>query len=149
MERAAIAGSAPDNAGYRRVGAADPATPVEVAIVLRGSDPTEAEDLLAGRYDYSKRAPAGADPSSLQAVESLARAHGLTIVDSSAAERRVTVRGTAAQMGEVFGTNLSWFESAGGRKYLSYEGAITVPAEIAPNVLAVLGLDQRPVAAPR
>ena len=131
----------------RRLVAADPATPVQATIVLRADDSTAAS-LLSGQYDPAKHAPAGADPASLEAVESLARDQGLTVVESSAAERRVEVRGTASQMHRAFGTNLEWFESADGRRHLSYEGDVTLPAEIAPHVLAVLGLDQRPAAKP-
>ena len=148
MTRAAIIGSAPDQSGYRRLSAADPATPVQATIVLRQGDSTAAADLLSGRYDPAKR-PAGADPASLETVESLVREHGLTVVESSAVERRVAIRGTADQMSQLFGTNLEWFESTDGQRHLSYQGDITMPAEIAPKVLAVLGLDQRPAAKPR
>jgi kumamolisin len=149
VARAAISGSAPDHAGYRRLAAADPATPVQAAIILRGSDPSAAADLLSGRYDSAKRPPPGADPASLQTIESFARDHGLTVVESNAAERTVTLRGTADQMNKAFGTNLEWFQSADGTRHLSYEGDLTIPAEIAPRVLAVLGLDQGPAAKSR
>jgi kumamolisin len=148
MARAAIAGSAPDQAGYRRLSAADPATPVQATIVLR-SDDSNAASLLSGHYDRAKQASTGADSSSLDAVVSFVRDHGLTVVESSAAERRVVVRGTAAQMKQAFGTTLEWFESADGQRHLSYEGDLTVPTEIASRILAVLGLDQRPAAKPR
>jgi Pro-kumamolisin, activation domain len=148
MVRAAIAGSAPDHAGYRPLTGADPATPVQATIVLRADDSTAA-GLLSGQYDPAKQAPAGADSSSIEAVESFVRNHGLTVVESNAAERSVVVRGTADQMKQAFGTNLEWFESADGQRHLSYEGDVTLPAEIAPRVLAVLGLDQRPAAKSR
>ena len=61
----------------------------------------------------------------------------------------VSVRGTAAQMSRAFGATLHLFESPDGNRHLSYEGNLTIPAEIAPHVIAVPGLDQRPVAAPR
>lgn len=148
MERVAITGSSPDQAGYRRLAAADLGTPAQATIVLRRDDSTAAR-LLSGQYDPAEHDPGSADQASLEAVESLARDHGLTIVESSAAERSVAVRGTAGQMKQAFGTQLEWFESPDGQRHLSYEGDITLPAEIAPRVLAVLGLDQRPVAKPR
>jgi kumamolisin len=147
MARAAIAGSAPDHAGYRRLAAADPATPIQATIVLR-SDSNPA-GLLSGQYFPAKQTPVGADSSSIEAVEAFVRNHGLTIVESNAAERRVAVYGTADQMKQAFGTNLVWFESGDGQRHLSYEGDVTLPAEIAPHVIAVLGLDQRPLANPR
>jgi kumamolisin len=147
MERAAIAGSAPDHAGYRRIAAADPATPVQATIVLRSN--STPVGLLSGQYDPARQAPTGADSSSIEAVKAFVRNYGLTVVESSAAERRVVVRGTADQMKQTFGTNLEWFESGDGQRHLSYEGDLTLPAEIGPRVLAVLGLDQRPLANPR
>ena len=149
MRREAIIGSAPDHAGYRRLTAVDPATPVQATIVLRRDDPTAARDLLSGHYDAATNAPAGADAGVLEAVESFARTHGLTVVASNGAEGRVAVRGTADQMSQAFGATLAWFESADGHRHLSYEGEITLPSELAPHVLAVLGLDQRPAAKPR
>src|SRR6476620_8631137 len=131
MERAAIIGSAPDHTGYRRLAAADPATPVEATIVLRGVEATEADDLLSGHYDATTRAPAGPDAGGLAAVEAFARSHELTVVASNPAEGRVAVRGTAGQMAESFGTTLAWFESADGHRYLIYEGDITLPSELA------------------
>jgi len=148
MARAAIAGSAPDHAGYRRLAAADPATPVQTTIVLRADD-SSAASLLSGRYDPTQQVPAGADSSSIEAVKCFVRNCGLTVVESNAAEHSVVIRGTADQMKQAFGTNLEWFESADGQRYLSYEGDITLPAEIAPHVLAMLGLDQRPAEKPR
>lgn len=149
MARAAIDGSAPDHAGERRVTEADPAAPMVASIVLRGGDPSAAADLLAGNYDAASRAPAGPDPASIQSVESFAHDHGLTVTAPGADGHTVSVRGTAAQMSRAFGATLHWFESPGGDRHLSYEGSLTIPVEIAPHVIAVLGLDQRPVAAPR
>ena len=148
MMRGAIAGSAPNHAGYRLLIAADPATPVEATIVLRGDD-SIAASLLSGTYDPSKRTAAGADPASFAAVESFVAENGLAILESSAAERRVAVRGTADQMNRAFGTKLEWFEAADGQRYLSHKGDVSLPAEIAPRVLAVLGLNQLPIARPR
>jgi kumamolisin len=147
MARVAIAGSAPDHAGYRRLTAADPATPVQATIVLRSdSNPV---GLLSGQYDPAKHAPPGSDSSSIEAVDAFVRNYGLTVVESNASERRVVVGGTADQMKQTFGANLEWFESGDGHRHLSYEGDLTLPVEIAPRVLAVLGLDQRPLANPR
>src|SRR5262245_33781346 len=142
MRRAALIGSAPDHAGVRRLTAADPATALEATIVLRAADAAAAHDLLTGTHDEAPRAATGATANALDAVTSFARAHRLTVVESSRAERRVVVRGTADRFGEAFGTTLAWFETADGHRRLSYDGALTLPAELIPHVLAVLGLDQ-------
>jgi kumamolisin len=149
MRRAARIGSAPDHAGAHRLTAVDPATPLEATIVLRAADATAAPDLLTGGLDEAPRAATGANANALEAVAAFARAHGLTVVESSRAERRVVVRGAAVQFGEAFGTTLAWFETGDGHRHLSYDGALTLPAELIPYVLAVLGLDQRSTARPR
>ena len=144
MARSGIGGSAPEVRGYRRLTAADPNTAIQVTIVLRDSNPQLADDLLSGRYDPAKHGPPGADAKTVQEVEDFVRSHGLAIVESN--PRNVVIRGSAAQMRDVFGAELDWFESPSGERFLSYEGELSLPAEIAPDVIAVLGLDQRPIA---
>jgi kumamolisin len=146
MERAAIAGSAPDHAGYRREGAADPAIPVRVSIVLRPRNSADAAALLSGKYDSSAREAPGADAEGIAAVEAFARACGLTVEQSDAAERTVVVSGPSAAIGKAFGITMGRFVSPDGASHLSYDGEISLPANIAPRVLAVLGLDGRQVA---
>ncbi|HEX4275857.1 MAG TPA: protease pro-enzyme activation domain-containing protein [Bryobacteraceae bacterium] len=146
MERTAIPGSAPDHAGYRRDGAADPATRMRVTVVLRlHDDPSVAAALLSGKYDASAHAPSVVDEEGKAAVEAFARANGLAVEESDASMRRVVVAGTADQMSRAFGVAIGQFTSSAGT-CLSYDGAITLPPSVAGYVLAVLGLDTRPVA---
>jgi kumamolisin len=149
MARAAIAGSAPDHTGYRREGAADPAMRVRVTIVLRPADSNAAADLLSGKYDSATRAASGASEGAMAAVEEFARENGLSIEESDPAARTIVVSGSANQMSRAFGVSLGQFVSPDGARHLSYEGSITLPTQIAEHVLAVLGLDTRPVARSR
>jgi kumamolisin len=149
MERAAIPGSAPDHAGYRREGAADPDAPVRATIVLRPADSAVAAELLSGRYDPAAHTATGAGAGAIAAVDGFARANGLTVEESDAAGRRVVVSGPSNRMGAAFGVSFSQFVSPDGARYLSHDGAVSLPSEISPYVLAVLGLDTRPVARPR
>jgi kumamolisin len=87
-----------------------------------------------------------ADPADLEAVRAFARDNGLKILAESAEARTVRVDGTVAQVGKAFGVEIEWRIDEQGRKYLSYRGALTVPAQLNGVVEAVLGLDQRPVA---
>src|SRR5690348_14915541 len=107
MPRAPLAGSTPDHAVSRRVEAVDPATVMQATIVLRAEASTTASDLLAGTYDSSTHIPAAVDARVLDAVSSFVRAHGLTVVESDGAERRVMVRGPASLMGRAFGVTLA------------------------------------------
>jgi hypothetical protein len=88
----------------------------------------------------------GADPADLAEVRAFARDNGLKILAENAEARTVRVDGTVAQVGKAFGVDIHWRIDEQGRKYLSYRGALTVPAQLNGIVEAVLGLDQRPVA---
>ena len=145
MQRLAIAGSAPDHAGYRRTGDADPETRLQATIVLRPRDSGVAEALLSGRYDPSRDAPKP-DEIAPAAVEAFANKNGLTVEESDPAGRRVVVAGPLSRMSQAFDVRFSRFVSPDGAKYIGYDGPISVPADIAPLILAVLGLDTRPVA---
>ena len=57
------------------------------------------------------------------------------------AARTVKVEGAATDFNRAFGIDLSSFGN-----YVSYSGPITVPESLASVVVAVLGLDNRPVA---
>ncbi len=75
------------------------------------------------------------------AVEAFAREFGLRVTEADAAKRTVKVSGTPQQLGEAFGVKLA---KAGG--YVTYQGPLSVPEDLAGLVMAVLGLDNRPVA---
>jgi kumamolisin len=89
----------------------------------------------------------GADPADIAKVEAFAKAHGLVVVESSAARRSVFLSGTAADFAKAFGTTIEQYEHDGGT-YRGRSGELTVPAELAPIVEGVFGIDNRPVAKP-
>lgn len=133
-----------------RLRAADPGEMVQVTVVLRhrsGGD--MAQQLLSGgkpglsREEYA--ASAGADPADIARIEQFARGHGLQVVESNAAERRVVLSGTVAAMNSAFSVDLGIYQTPQG-VHRSYEGAPSLPPGLAPIVAAVLGLDNRPVA---
>jgi kumamolisin len=78
-------------------------------------------------------------------VTAFAAAQGLTILEADRARRSVRVAGRVAQMEAAFGAWLRLCES-GGREYICYEGTLSIPAKLEGIIVAVLGLDQRPVA---
>jgi kumamolisin len=89
----------------------------------------------------------GAPPSCIDMVKAFAHEYGLTIVESSQQRRAVVLSGPAENMQEAFDTKLSYFDAPGGR-YRGRTGEIMIPKELHGPVLAVLGLDNRPVAKP-
>jgi len=140
----------------RAVGAADPTERIEVTVVLRPR--TTGEGVAAAlsaqlphEQQYLSRtelaAARGAAPEDVAQVEAFARAHGLEVVATSSARRSVVLAGTVAAFSAAFGVELQQYEHPGGT-YRGRTGAIHVPEELVPIVQAVLGLDDRPQAAP-
>jgi kumamolisin len=68
-------------------------------------------------------------------------------VETNSARRSVVLAGTIAAFSAAFGVELQQYEHPGGA-YRGRTGAIHVPEELVPIVQAVLGLDDRPQAAP-
>jgi Pro-kumamolisin, activation domain len=142
--RAEIAGSDPKHAGEQTETALEGGHPLTATIVLRHK-PQSADleqRLFAG--DPVGHGDASADPEDVAAVKAFARQFGLQIVSADAAKRSVKVAGTAAAFQRAFDIKLGRFGD-----YVSYRGPLTVPESLAPVILAVLGLDTRPVASPR
>jgi kumamolisin len=108
-----------------------------VDAILRGEAPALSREEAATSM--------GADPADLDRVTAFAAAEELTVLEVSPARRSVRVAGTVAQMEAAFGTRLRSCE-IDGRVYVCYEGVLSVPAELARIIEAVLGLDQRPAA---
>jgi kumamolisin len=119
---------------------------VHVTAVLRSSiDAKEASQL--DREAYSERA--GAAPEAVEAVAAFAREHGLTVVERDRRRRSVVLAGPAQAIAAAFGASLATFQVAEhGISFRGRTGPITLPDDVAPHVIAVLGLDSRPVAKP-
>jgi kumamolisin len=87
----------------------------------------------------------GATAEDLDLVKKFARKYKLNIVRESAARRTVIVAGTVADMNRAFGVSLKTYAYADGT-YRGRTGPVQVPADIAPVIEGVFGLDNRPVA---
>ena len=92
-------------------------------------------------------ARAGSTQADVDQVVRFAQAHGLAVVQASAAERRVQLAGNAADFGAAFGTALHEYTAPQGT-YRGRVGPLTVPAPLAGIIEGVFGLDNRPQADP-
>ena len=127
---------------------------IRVSVILRrkgGANPAvpagDAAHLSLSHEEYESKH--GADPSDIAAVEQFAHEAGLTVVEESAAKRRVVLTGTAAQMQAAFGAELVCYKAeATGCTYRGRTGTLSIPTALKGIVLSVLGLDTRPVAKP-
>jgi kumamolisin len=128
---------------------ADEIVTVTVVLRRRGDHPPIAVDSDSGamhaREEYG--VTHGADPNDLQAIEAFAHEHNLTVSDRDAARRSIHVSGTADAIQQAFGTQLQ-HHKVGSATYRTRTGSLSVPTSVHPAVLAVLGLDNRPVAKP-
>ena len=151
--RTELPGSAvKERPGDEWIGPADPEREVTVTISLRR--PTSAlpmgEALLSGTYKPQSReateAALAANPKDMEAVRIFAEHYGLTVASEDPASWLVRVGGTVKNLEAAFGVKTGWVQDPAGNRYLSYRGAITLPESLAPAVISVLGLDQRPAA---
>ncbi len=103
----------------------------------------------------------GATQADLDAVAAFIATHGMTVLESHAGRRTVSVQGTAEQMNTAFSIQLNRYEAplpkparatqAGTmeepavemRIYHGFEGTVHLPAELEGVVTAVIGLDNR------
>ncbi|MFC7483809.1 protease pro-enzyme activation domain-containing protein [Luedemannella flava] len=90
----------------------------------------------------------GADPDDIAAIERFAATQGLEVTDVRPAARSVGLRGPAEAMSRAFGVDLVDYEIPGGA-FRGRVGVVRLPADLAPAVVAVLGLDDRPQASPQ
>ena len=149
----------------RVVGPADPAESFKVTIVLRRRPdgppvPDFAYYLNTPRYQRRRLSPEdfaaryGASDEDIARVVEFVTKHGLRVAGTNAAARSVVAEGTVAQMSEAFGVTLQTYEHEVTRRadedpiteaYRGRDGLIHAPADVAPAVVGVFGLDNRRV----
>jgi kumamolisin len=119
---------------------------IEVSVILapkkRAASPVGGGAILS-RQEFA--AEHGADSGAIEKVKEFAASNGLSVGEVSAARRTVKLEGTAAAMRTAFGVQLDRYEH-NGHQYRARTGSIHLPADLAPLVEAVLGLDDRPQA---
>jgi kumamolisin len=87
----------------------------------------------------------GADQGAIDKVKQFAQENGLTVEGVSVERRTITLKGTAENMIRAFEVKLERYQYE-GHPYRARTGGIKLPADLAPVVEAVLGLDTRPQA---
>ena len=140
----------------RAAGALDESETITVTLVLRRraavpsalvtGPETVTHDELDTRY--------GADPDDIARVTSVLGDLGLTVTETHQGSRRLKMSGTVGAMSRAFGTTLTLVTSPrpdgiGTVQHRYRSGGLSVPAELAGIVTAVLGLDDRPQARPQ
>jgi kumamolisin len=144
--------------GARRVADASPKERLTVSVLLRrGSEPGAFPDLHElGSTPPNERkhltrkqfeARHGAKKADIAKVRAFAKRYGLQVASASPGRRTVVLKGTVQAFNRAFGVKLATYKHPEGT-YRGREGTLTLPAELAPVVEGVFGLDNRPQAKP-
>jgi kumamolisin len=148
--------------GATRVGKAASDRNIRVSVILKRKTPLDIAALKGRQLSRDEYAATyGASQQDFDAVQAFSVACGLTVdkKNSSLLRRRVELRGTVDAFNRAFGVELSDYEPTGpsrprgainrGGRFHAIVGIVTVPANLASRIEAVLGLDNRPIATPK
>lgn len=130
----------------KRIGDVPAETPVHLTIVLKPHSPVDMTHPVMSRADYGKRH--GTSQAVIDRLIQYAEGHGLKVEHADPATHMVRLSGTYAQANSAFEPEGSGLYDMDGQKIIAREGHLAVPADLAEHVVAVMGLDQRPVAQP-
>jgi kumamolisin len=81
-------------------------------------------------------------------VGAFAKQHGLKVVEADPAKHAVRLEGTYGQAEAAFQPEDLGMYRIKGRDVVARSGHLSVPDELAQDVVAVMGFDERPVAKP-
>ena len=128
----------------RYLGACANDEPMDVTLVLRRRQPLERPIPRVRRADFAARY--GADPVDVERVRAFGAKHGMQEKACDMACRTLHWHGSAQSLQQAFGVKLGRYEMSPGGA--SFVGSAQEPVLPDPAVIAVLGLDRRPVAHP-
>lgn len=139
--------------GSQAVGPIQKDEKIRVTLILRRNGANPAPPTGTGVRQHLSReefaARHGANASDVALVEKFAHEFQLTVVESSLPKRRVVLLGTAESMTKAFGAELACYRiEKTGHDFRGRTGFLSIPAELEGVVVAVLGLDTRPIAKP-
>jgi kumamolisin len=155
--RVTLAGSARTPLdGARLSGPADPAEQLELTLITRraASLPAATAGGPARMSRHELRQAYGSAPADQDLVGRVLTGldPAIEVTSADAGSRRMTLAGPAGVLARAFGTELSMATSQGpGGVAVTHryrDGSLEIPAELDGILVAVLGLDSRPQAAP-
>ncbi|MGH8155150.1 MAG: S53 family peptidase, partial [Rhodanobacteraceae bacterium] len=118
--------------------------PCEVTLVLRRRQPLDPSSTPVPRAEFA--AKYGADPADVERLRAFAGQHAMQELGCDMACRTLHWRGTGRSMQQAFGVRLGRYcMLPGGATFM---GCQRPPVAPDPAVIAVLGLDHRPIAHP-
>jgi kumamolisin len=136
--------------GAKLIGKTKAEDRLEVTVLLRARKPLPSLEQLCAQnatpltHDEF-REQHGADTADIEKVEAFAAEHGLSVTQTSRAQRTLRLSGTVAEMKAAFGVTLNNYQ-VGKTRFRGRKGGILVPKELAGIIEGVFGLDNRPQA---
>ena len=134
------------SAEARYIGPHDPQADVDVTVVFRHASAPQPDAwprAAMSRDEFQQKH--GADPAAVERLRDFGRKHGMRETGCQMARRTLHWRGTAQGMRDAFGVELGQYEMSDGKRFVGCTKAPQLPD---PSVIAILGLDRRPVARP-
>ncbi len=139
--------------GSKNLGQYDLKEKIEVRLTLRRQHEAELRQQV-NKLELGEEIPPldrktfaqlySTSPEDLSKVRAFASEHGLEMVKENPVASSVILRGTVAQLQEVFEVKLSRYEHPKGGYYRGRTGTVYIPEELRDIVTAVLGMDSRP-----
>jgi kumamolisin len=142
--------------GAQDVGPVDPSQRIEVSVLVRRASASAKSSAFAKmaaqlprdrkyltREEFARQH--GAAKSDMEKVAEFAKQYGLQVSSEDAATRTVKLSGTIQQFQDAFAANLRRYQHESG-DFRCRTGTLTVPADLAPIIEGVFGLDNRPQA---
>jgi kumamolisin len=134
----------------QRVSDVDAERPIRLTVVLKPGASVEplahqAQPVMS-RSEYRTRH--GTHQAVLDRVVAYAKQHGLRVIEADAAKHAVRLEGTYGQACAAFQPEELGVYHIDGRDVVARGGHLFVPDDLAQDVVAVMGFDQRPVAKP-
>jgi kumamolisin len=120
---------------------------IQLTLILRRKSEAPEPDASGNHLSHDALAQLhGADPADIQAVKDFVHAHHWSVVSINQAARSVTISGWLGDLAGIFSADLE-LRQVGEKIIRTRQGYLHVPAALDGRVIAVLGFDQRPVAA--
>ncbi len=133
-----------------RLGDVDPSAKVQLTIVLHPAAPLDAATHAGtpGITRETYRALHATPEDAIARVRKIAKQFGLSVAHADASAHTMKLTGTYAQAIAAFQPEEIGRYGTTANQFVARSGHITLPEDIRNDVVAVMGLDQRPVAKP-
>ncbi len=147
---AKFAASYRDAPAATRLSDPDPGASVLLTFVLKPRSPLQSGSHMHrhGMTREAYRLHHGTEQAAIDQVVAFAQAHGMTVESTDATAHRVKVRGTYAQAIAALQPDAIGVYAGAKGSYVARSGHLHLPDALAAQLVAVQGLDQRPVAWP-